>query len=65
MCGREGAPKKTSAWKSDGGPNWLVRREDGEVIAVEPERVFEHVFTGDDPFSEALEFAAAQLRGEK
>lgn len=42
--------------------NWRVHSERGEVVAVEPNRDFEHVFDGDDPFQAALEFAAKQLR---
>lgn len=43
--------------------NWRVGVSGGEVIAVEPNREFEHVFDGGgDPFMEALEYAAKQLR---
>lgn len=42
--------------------NWKVRSERGEVVAIEPNRDFEHVFEGDDPFMAALEYAAKQLR---
>ncbi len=44
--------------------NWRVRTEFGETLAIEPDREFEHVFGGPDPFTEALEFAAAELRKE-
>lgn len=44
--------------------NWKVRVERGEVLAIEPNREFEHTFEGgSDPFMEALEYAAKQLRG--
>lgn len=43
--------------------NWRVQSEGGEVIAVEPDLKHEHVFEGGaDPFQEALEYAAKQLR---
>lgn len=42
--------------------NWKVRSEDGDVVAIEPNRDFEHVFEGSDPFMAALEYAAKQLR---
>ena len=42
--------------------NWRVRSERGEVVAIEPNRDFEHVFDGDDPFMAALEYAAKKLR---
>ena len=44
--------------------NWIVRRNPtGEVVAVEPNRDFEEVFEGgDDPYWDAIEYAATQLR---
>jgi len=42
----------------------MVRREAGEVLAVEPNREYEHVFEGDDPYTAALMYAAKQLRKE-
>ena len=45
--------------------SWIVRRNygSGDVVAIEPNREFEHVFEGGkDPYQEALEFAAAELR---
>jgi hypothetical protein len=43
--------------------NWRVRTEFGEVIAIEPNREYEHVFTDNaDDFMTALEYAAKQLR---
>jgi hypothetical protein len=42
--------------------NWRVRSEAGEVLAIEPDREHEHVFEGSDPFMDALEYAAKQLR---
>lgn len=42
--------------------NWKVMTDQGEVVAVEPNREFEHVFDGPDPFMAALEYAAKQLR---
>lgn len=42
--------------------NWRVRSERGEVVAIEPDREHEHVFEGADPFMDALEYAAKQLR---
>jgi hypothetical protein len=43
----------------------VVRRDAGEVVAVEPNREYEHVFDGsDDDFERALAFAADQLRKE-
>lgn len=62
VCGRRRKVSKTTAWQSDGVINWRVRREDGEVLAIEPNREYEHVFDGDDPYTDALEFAAEQLR---
>lgn len=64
VLGREGLAKKTPTWKSDGCANWRVRREDGDVLAIEPDGVYEHVFDGDDPWLDALIFAAEQLRKE-
>jgi len=46
--------------------NWRVKMEAGEVLAIEPNREFEHTFEGGaDPFMEALEYAAKQLREGK
>lgn len=46
--------------------NWRVSTQGGDVVAVEPNRDFEHVFEGGkDPFMEALEYAAKQLREGK
>jgi hypothetical protein len=44
--------------------NWIVRRLSArEVVAIEPNRDYEEVFEGgSDPFEEALEYAAAQIR---
>lgn len=50
--------------KSRERTNWRVKTERGEVLAIEPNREFEHTFEGGkDPFMEALEYAAKQLRG--
>lgn len=46
--------------------NWRVNTlPNGEIVAVEPNREFEHVFEDDfaDPLMAALEYAAKQLRG--
>jgi hypothetical protein len=60
---RKGEGRTVSKARQRNRTNWRVSREDGEVIAVEPNRDFEHVFEGGaDPFMEALEFAAKQLR---
>ena len=46
--------------------NWRVLCHHGEVVAVEPDREFEHVFEGGaDPFWQAVEYAAKQLREER
>ncbi|AXN53347.1 hypothetical protein PBI_THONKO_76 [Mycobacterium phage Thonko] len=47
--------------------NWRVKRiETGEVLAFEPGGEYEQVFdSGADPFWQAVEFAAACLRGER
>jgi hypothetical protein len=45
--------------------NWRVirYRGSGEVVAIEPNRDYEHIFDGGvDPFWDAVEFAAAELR---
>lgn len=43
--------------------NWRVGTQDGEVVAVEPNRDFEQVFDGGpDPFWDAVEFAAKKIR---
>lgn len=58
-------PPSPSTRLPNGDPNWLVRRERGDILAVEPNGDYEHVFTGGpDPFGEALKFAAARLRKE-
>ncbi|URC18181.1 hypothetical protein SEA_ZENTENO07_80 [Mycobacterium phage Zenteno07] len=46
--------------------NWrIVRTEDGELLALEPGRDYEQTFEGGpDPFWDAVEYAAACLRGE-
>lgn len=46
--------------------NWRVVHEPGgDIVAVEPNRDYEHVFEGGkDPYMEALEYAAQQLRKE-
>lgn len=45
--------------------NWRVLCHGKEVVAVEPNREFEHVFEGGpDPFWAAVEYAAKQLREE-
>lgn len=59
-------PAKASTRQPDGYTNWLVRLEAGEVVAIEPNREYEHCFTGGaDPFWEAVLFAAAELRKGK
>lgn len=56
-------PTVTRAEKQRDKRNWRVETSSGEVVAVEPERTHEHVFQGgDDPFWQAVEFAAKQLR---
>lgn len=61
----DGRPKKTSTRQPDGRTNWLVRLEEGEVVAIEPNREYEHTFTGgSDPFWDAVKFAASCLRKE-
>jgi hypothetical protein len=59
-------PKKTPARQEDGARLcWRVRREHGEVLAIEPGETHEHVFAGyDDDYQEALKFAADKLRKE-
>lgn len=43
--------------------NWRVCMEDGHVLAIEPNRQFEHVFEGgSDDYWAAVEYAAKQLR---
>lgn len=43
--------------------NWRVGTDGGDVVAVEPNRDYEHVFDGqEDPFMAALEYAAKQIR---
>lgn len=60
---REGEGRTLSKSRQRNRTNWRVSVEGGEVIAVEPNRDFEHVFQGGpDPFMEALEFAAERLR---
>lgn len=46
--------------------NWRIYcRADGKVLALEPGREYENIFEGGpDPFWEAVEFAAAELRKE-
>lgn len=46
--------------------NWrIIHPDDEPVLALEPGRDFEQVFEGGlDPFWEAVEYAAACLRGE-
>jgi len=61
---RRRATQKSPTRGENGRTNWRVRHYDtGEIVAVEPNRDFEHTFDGgDDPFMAALEFAAAELR---
>lgn len=61
---RAATPK--AARQPDGCTNWrVVRYRGGDIVAIEPNREFEHTFEGGvDPFQEALEYAAKQLRGE-
>lgn len=44
--------------------NWrIIHPVGGDIIALEPGREFENVFTGGpDPFWEAVQYAAAELR---
>ena len=43
--------------------NWRVTCDRGDVVAIEPNREFESVFEGgDDPFMDALEYAAKKIR---
>lgn len=59
-----GKGKSGTVRKSRQRTNWKVSCEHGEVVAIEPNREFEHVFEGGkDPLMEALEYAAKQLRG--
>lgn len=61
--GRSRTRKASPTWKPDGAnTNWRVGRDGADVVAVEPNRDYEHVFDGADPFGEALEYAAEQLR---
>ncbi len=43
--------------------NWKVQIQAGQVVAIEPNREFEHVFEGgSDDYWAAVEYAAKQLR---
>lgn len=53
-------PKRVDPFQKPG--NWRVGTEHGEVVAIEPDRRHDTVFTGPDPFMEALEYAAKRLR---
>lgn len=65
MQGRARSRPKTPTWQPHGCTNWMVRRDGGDVVAVEPDREHEHVFEGGlDDFGAALNFAAAELRKE-
>lgn len=55
--GKAGAVRKTRTKR-----NWRVTTERGEVLAIEPNREFENVFSGPDPLMEALEYAAKKIR---
>lgn len=58
---RPGAPTRKAREKK----NWRVLCHHGEVVAVEPNRDYEQVFEGGtDPFWDAVEYAAKQLREE-
>jgi hypothetical protein len=62
------ARPKAPTWQPHGGANanWAVRRDGGEIVAIEPNEDYEHTFAGgDDPFGVALEFAAKKLREER
>ena len=47
--------------------NWRIKHtDDGEILALEPGREHEQVFEGgDDPYWDAVQFAAKCLRGEQ
>lgn len=67
MRGREAARPgpKTSSRRADGAcTNWRVTRYgSGEIVAIEPNRDYEHTFEGgEDPYWEAVQYAAEQLR---
>lgn len=64
---RERAVQKASARAAHDSANWRVIRyqDSGEVVAIEPNRDYEHTFDGyDDDLMSAIEFAAQRLRGE-
>lgn len=45
--------------------NWRIGagEKGGEVVAIEPNREFEHAFEGgSDPLMDAIEYAAKQIR---
>ena len=60
------APKRggeTTSMRRKVSLNWRVTVERGQVLAIEPDKDFEHVFEGGgDPFWAAVEFAAAQIK---
>lgn len=60
---RDGA--KASSHPKGDPINWRVLRYrgDGDVVAIEPNRDYEHVFEGGrDPYWEAVQYAAKRLR---
>lgn len=60
---RDGKGQGSPVRKTRERTNWRVGTQGNDVVAVEPNREFEHVFEGGkDPFMEALEYAARQLR---
>jgi len=42
--------------------NWRVRRQGGEVVAIEPGRDYETPFDGPTAFWDAVEYAARELK---
>lgn len=53
--------------RTTSGINWrILNLDNGKVLALEPGREYENIFEGGpDPFWEAVEFAANELRKEQ
>lgn len=64
---REAPRNPRRAVRTTAGHNWRIKLLDnGSVLALEPGREYENIFEGGpDPFWEAVEFAAAELRKEQ
>lgn len=57
-----GKAKARSVRTADQRVNWRIKRLGRDVVAIEPDGVYENPFDGPTAFWDAVEFAAAEMR---